>query len=574
MGLIFTPYRRVFPTYLYRQTISTLLDLPFMDKRSYNIVFHTHTVSGIIISVLLYIIFFAGSFSFFRDEINNWESNTSAYNSVAPEMNFDSALDSIQQKYDLYGRNITIEWPQSIQRVNVRLSPSKDSTADEPRKKAAFFYLSTLDLQQSSYNEGYSLGEFLYRLHFFSQIPNRIGYYLSGFVSFFFLFALLTGVIIHWDKIISNFYVFRPWSKLKTLWTDAHTALGLIGLPFQLVYAVTGTFFMIQIVLAAPAIVVLYDGDRNQFNKDLEYVVATFPLEEKTETTASVHTLLTRTKDRWPDINLTKVHISNYGDRSMKVRISGQSDYRQKMVGIGEVLYDGISGKVLSEKNPYGSSSYLDTIKSILYRLHYGDYGQYALKTISMILGFISCFVIISGVMIWLVARDKDSLAKKKRKFNETLVQCYLAICLSMYPLTAFAFILVKVAGASGKGFLYPWYFLSWIGLSLFFAFKKDNAFTSKVTLLIGSILGLLVPVSNGLYSGNWFWKTIAQRHIDIFMVDALWMGISLVGLFIYFQLVKQNAKSISKTTISSHVNNEVNPDHALELRNEGLIQT
>ncbi|RYG94835.1 PepSY domain-containing protein, partial [archaeon] len=34
--------------------------------------FHTHTVSGIVISVVLFVIFFAGSFSFFRDEIINW----------------------------------------------------------------------------------------------------------------------------------------------------------------------------------------------------------------------------------------------------------------------------------------------------------------------------------------------------------------------------------------------------------------------------------------------------------------------------------------------------------------------
>lgn len=44
-----------------------------MSKRTYNILFHLHTVSGIVISVALYVIFFTGSFSFFRDEIVNWE---------------------------------------------------------------------------------------------------------------------------------------------------------------------------------------------------------------------------------------------------------------------------------------------------------------------------------------------------------------------------------------------------------------------------------------------------------------------------------------------------------------------
>lgn len=77
----------------------------------------------------------------------------------------------------------------------------------------------------------------------FAQVPYPYGYYLSGFVAFFFLFAILTGIIVHWKKIVSNFYLFRPMAKLKTLWTDAHTALGVIGFPFQFVYAVTGAFF-------------------------------------------------------------------------------------------------------------------------------------------------------------------------------------------------------------------------------------------------------------------------------------------------------------------------------------------
>lgn len=37
-----------------------------MDPRKYNIYFHTHTISGIFIAALLYVIFFAGSFSFSR----------------------------------------------------------------------------------------------------------------------------------------------------------------------------------------------------------------------------------------------------------------------------------------------------------------------------------------------------------------------------------------------------------------------------------------------------------------------------------------------------------------------------
>ena len=48
-----------------------------MNIRRYNIYFHTHTISGIIICALLYVIFFAGSFTFFREEISAWQKNFS-----------------------------------------------------------------------------------------------------------------------------------------------------------------------------------------------------------------------------------------------------------------------------------------------------------------------------------------------------------------------------------------------------------------------------------------------------------------------------------------------------------------
>ncbi|TEB41333.1 PepSY domain-containing protein, partial [Flavobacterium circumlabens] len=132
-----------------------------------------------------------------------------------------------------------------------------------------------------TYEESYSLGEFLYRLHFLAQVPYPVGYYLSGFVALFFLFAIVTGVLLHWNKIVSNFYTFRPKEKLKTLWTDSHTALGMIGLPFQFVYAVTGAFFMIKLLIVAPSVMALYKGDQNKLYDDLEYINPVYNFENK-----------------------------------------------------------------------------------------------------------------------------------------------------------------------------------------------------------------------------------------------------------------------------------------------------
>ncbi|NJB72699.1 hypothetical protein GGR42_003190 [Saonia flava] len=521
-----------------------------MGQRTYNILFHTHTVSGIVISVALYVIFFAGSFSFFRDEITNWERGHTVEILDELSIDFNSSIEELGKDYSLYGRDIELTHYYNERKVNVSLSASKDSLAIEKDKNGAFFYLDTKDKTTANYTEMYGLGEFLYRLHFFAQIPYPFGYYLSGFVAFFFLFAIFTGILVHWKKIVSNFYVFRPWAKIKTLWTDAHTALGVIGFPFQFVYAVTGAFFMLKLILVAPTSIFLYDGDQSKLYEELEYNHPVFKFENKPlQNPININTYVEKTKTEWPGFKITEVHIFNYGDTNMHLSISGNMDYTSKFNGLGYVIYKVADQSIVQQKKPLKTSSYLDGVKNTLYRLHLGDYAGYGLKIISFILGLISCFVIISGVMIWLVARNKKHIPEKRRRFNENVVRYYLAICLSMYPITALAFILVKFNPSGGMPFIYRTYFISWLLLSTFFIVKNDNNFTNKYTLLSGSILGLLVPITNGYVTGNWIWTSYTQGFSQILFVDVFWIVLSLMGLLVIIKLNKnEKVKTLVKT--------------------------
>ena len=79
-----------------------------MNKRIYNIVFDTHTVTGIVISVALYIIFFAGTLSFLREEIEVWEQNTPMIESSFGTTDFDKLLKELEKEISLYSQNISL----------------------------------------------------------------------------------------------------------------------------------------------------------------------------------------------------------------------------------------------------------------------------------------------------------------------------------------------------------------------------------------------------------------------------------------------------------------------------------
>lgn len=512
-----------------------------MNNRNYNIYFHTHTVSGIIISVVLFVIFFAGSFSFFKEEINSWEQNESVIINKKNSLNTETILDSINKKYPLQARTISLRHTEHSKKVSVSIEASKDSLASKEAKENQYFILNPQTFKMATYEESYSLGEFLYRLHFFTQIPYPVGYYLSGFVALFFLFAIITGILLHWKKIVSNFYLFRPKEKLKTMWTDAHTSLGVLGLPFQFVYAVTGAFFMIKLVLVAPAVLTLYGGSQDKLYQDLEYNSA--PYEYKNtplKPPYHLNDLIAQTQKKWNNFDITSIKIEHYGDANMHLIVKGQLSANQKFSGNGEVIYNIATRKIVREKNPYTQTTYIDYVKSALYRIHFADYGGYALKIISFVLGIITCFVIISGVMIWLVARDKKNVPEKKMRFNRRVVCIYLAICLSMYPVTAFTFIICKLFYPLGQSGIYTVYFVGWLLLTVFFIIKRNDAFTNKYCLLSGSILGFLVPITNGIVSGNWFWSSFIQNQFHLFFIDFFWIILASISLYVGLKLKKK----------------------------------
>jgi hypothetical protein len=323
------------------------------------------------------------------------------------------------------------------------------------------------------------------------------------------------------------------------LWTDSHTALGLIGLPFQFVYAVTGAFFLINIFLAAPAVYTFYGGDESKLYGELGYTPTEYPFaNQPLQTPVSINALAKKAESRWKDFKVTAIDIQNYGDANMHVIVEGAIPKAKKFTGNGKAVYKAATGERVSEQNPYAATSYLDGVKNVLYSIHYGDYAGYALKIVSFMLGLLTCFVILSGVMLWLVARDKKKLPENKRRFNERVVKVYLAITLSMFPITALSFIFVKCFPAAAMQEIYGFYFIGWLLLVIGFLFKNDYRFTNKYCLLLGSIIGLAVPVVNGIVTGNWFWISLSN-HFQVFFIDVFWIILASIGWFAFTRLPK-----------------------------------
>jgi len=400
-----------------------------MSNKKYNVFFNTHTVSGIVVSIALYIIFLAGAFALFKVEIEAWEKGEWKDSTRRENIDFDFLLKKLAEDNFLQSRDLKFYLEGDSNSIHLLMSAAKDTmNAPKEAKTRCYKSLNLHTAEATSYTESYSYGEFLYRLHFFSQLP-RVGIYLAGVVSLLFFFAIVTGVIVHWKKMFSNFYQFNPKSSLKRIWSDAHTTLGFIGLPFQLIYALTGAYFGLSILVLIPANI-LYGGDRDKLMDDLRPDRKSYEWISEGETEIpSVNNFVLKNFNRWEYLKPQYLLIKNYKGSNMRYELIGELQDSERFISSGIISYD-IKNNLIEELlNPY-EFHYISDIQKSLGRLHFANFGGQLLKVLFFILALMTCFVIVSGVLIWMEARNKKIGPQSNANFPlEQVLFIYPSVC-------------------------------------------------------------------------------------------------------------------------------------------------
>lgn len=524
------------------------MKLKGLKPRLYNILFHTHTVSGIAISFALFVIFYAGTFAFFRHEIYRWEHNDARYK-TAMSFSHDKVLETVRRhnpQFDIH--NLFTIRPGTDLVPYVRFSGAY--LPDEKTKEVKRF-LAYIDVANDySYTEmsetKTTLATTIYHLHYFRQIP--FGLYISGFVGLFFLFATVTGVIIHWRNIFTKFYSIVFEGKWKLIWTNMHTVLGMIGLPFQIIYGITGAFFGLLTLLMLPPALVLFGGDTDKVVAMVR-PEAQFPLSPDASeiNSISLDTVISKGEEIFGEYPITFMRVNHYGldDGFCLVNAAEESSIVRSGVGIFDIS-DGSEKYVLHpEKVTYDFA-----VLSFITQLHFGSFGGILLRIAYFILGLLTCVMLLAGVMLWKEARMNKRYTDQQKKFHHRVTKIYLAICLSMFPAFAIIFIANKMV---------PWeledrtfyvntiFFSSWLILTLIGLLWNNLYRLNRNYLLIGALFSLLVPLVNGWVTGDWMWTSWRGGEYYVFAVDLFWTLTALSALIICYLMERWSFVSTSK---------------------------
>ncbi|WP_438712043.1 PepSY-associated TM helix domain-containing protein [Aquimarina muelleri] len=513
------------------------MKLKGLGNKTYNMLFHTHTVAGIVISFALFVIFFAGAFSLFRHEIIQWE-NPEVRQAINSDYNYEKALAKLDSVY-------TIDWHDNASLIfpnekNPFFKVNAYQKTQDSSFHRIFTYIvpDTYRVQDLSHSHT-TVGDTIYYLHYFQQIP-VVGLYLSGLVSLFFFFAIVNGLLIHWRNLFTKFFAFFTEGKWRNIWTNAHTVLGVLGLPFQLIYAITGAFFGLLTLILIPTVFLLYNGEVDKvYNKVSPEDSIVVDENAADYEHLSINELFKQVHEAYPQHQIRYADMRNYGKEDAVITFK-IDDFRG-LLSSGSLTMYMRNGKLLPDYSILpNTKSYSESIISVMGKLHFADFGGMTMKVIYFILSLITCFMIISGVLIWRTARDNKKYSYKQRLFHHRITMIYLAICLSMFPAFAVIFLvnkLVPIEMVDRAGLVNTIFFLSWLILILIGLFWKSYSMLNRNYLVIGGVLSLLVPVANGVVTGDWLWSTWRTLPYVAY-VDLFWLIIGVLTLCISLKVL------------------------------------
>ncbi|HEY0917527.1 MAG TPA: PepSY-associated TM helix domain-containing protein [Solimonas sp.] len=346
-----------------------------------------HTWGGLLCTWLLFAVFFAGTLSFYREELTLWMQPEVHQAQRGGDDGLAVALAALQQRAP-NAKSWTIALPGPRDPV----VEARWSNGKFDRKALVVMDPATGKVLEPRDTVG---GSFFRNFHF-SLMLKRTGYWIVGVATLMMLVALITGVVIH-KKIFKDFFTFRPGKSKPRAWLDAHNATGVMALPFLLTITYSGLLTLAYFYMPAGMIAVGADSER--------FLSEISPRQEAPEKRSgspaaltAVAPLLLQARQHWQGAQLGSVTIHYPGDASAVIDVT-----RRRGSGITariepSMRFDGVSGRLLSVHDQQAPAA---VTYGAMYGLHVAWFAEPLLRALLFTMGAMGCLVIASGAVVW-----------------------------------------------------------------------------------------------------------------------------------------------------------------------------
>lgn len=429
-----------------------------------------HGWLGLLISIPLFIIFWTGAITLFHPEVDHWAAMpqfpipqntpqvplTPLINKHIETMNFDNSrrlfispasnhhpylnayIPVIEQAVTPNNNiNNSINNSDSINNINNSDTATPKNTPLKRHYEALIIDPATGNTLAD--NSPFQLAGFLNEMHFTLKLPQ--GRYLVGMVCFFFMVVLLTGLVIQFKKIIRHFFLYRTQGTQRHQANDLHNVIGVISLPYGIMYALTGLMFNLGIIFEIPTLKVLYQGDNAAMTRDSGYT-NTIPEPANIAYPMPSIDAITQQIARDNNGSIHSIRLHNYNDKNATFQFFG-------------VRGDGFADKI--NTNYHVQTQTYDTQDDnnfsnnvdLLLSLHMADFAGLDLRFIYFVLAIAVCAMIVAGNLLWVIKRQKRAHHPKILALTRALT---LGGCMGVIVATAAAFMFERLLPVTMAG--------------------------------------------------------------------------------------------------------------------------
>ena len=460
-----------------------------------------HSVMGLVISALLFVICVSGTIAVFEDELEWWEqAGTPTVHEVSPSVMQATAEEVLKRDPEtthLYMYPPRENWPRFVAGGDNGIFVLNESGEFVRQLEAPW-------------------NDFLIELHYYLTMPHSLGIIIVAIFGVMLVSMAVSGLLAH-PRIFRDAFRFRRTGQARLAQADLHNRLSVWTTPFLIAVAGTGAMIGLFGVVAFVFAQTNFGGD----TKKLSEAIFGGEILEADATPApitGVDTALINLDRDIPEANPFIVIINEPGTKSQHIEIYG--DETNRLI-YGETYTYSTDGKLLAtghnSDGPVGQQ-----VAMSMYRLHFGDFGGALMKSIYFLLGIMLCIVVATGLNIYFLKRREKGRAAPRL---EAMWSGWIWGSMAMFPIT----LTVSLLGVSG-GWLIAMF---WLGSIVFSGVATVWMSAASAGLMFRAIFGaaLLSASLVHLLRGDMDWTNAYMVTISVallatggaFVARALW---------------------------------------------------
>ncbi|UCZ57321.1 PepSY domain-containing protein [Desulfurispirillum indicum] len=491
-----------------------------------------HTWTGIIAGLALFIAFYAGSLTIFKESLAGWASPPSAGTAAVSLADVPELMERTLEAHPQTAREMWLHLDEG-EHLPARLTwrvRKEGAGGHDPMAMRHF----TAILQEDGTPRieeirPSQLGNFIDVLHRVIGLPADKGPFrwIMGTIAALYALALVSGVIILLPSLVRDFFALRESNNPRRIWLDSHNLVGMVSLPFHIVMALTATVFAFHGAIYMIQDKTLHQGQlasiwASSLGGDV-YEVAQAPSTLLTPTE-----LVARSQAISPSFEPRTLQYLNLTGTRPVVRVWGTdaTTYVAKFIG-GFVALDPYSGAVMSTGYMPGQQNTSYALISSFFTLHFGTYGGTPVRWIYFLLGLAGAWLFYSGNLLWIEARRRRTPRTQSavpRQSRSLLIMAALTVGVSLGCVAGISATIVAGKWLHGHvtdmGLWHQIVYYTCFFAAIGWAFLRGPARASTELLWFAAAATLAIPLTSivalALPSlGLWTHASIASLGVD-----------------------------------------------------------